>query len=146
MNSTSKMILCVLLVVVGVCILFYFLSCKKKEGFRILVNPDGTRNTDYRPYIDQEETTRVTTLYNPHVPYHYGLYDSARPSCKSFQNYFWDTVSSEYPHDQPIYSVNRYGQRTCGSTNSPHCPKRCKLNYYFLGTQRAPCSCGRYGY
>lgn len=55
----------------------------------VVVNPNGTRNRDYRPYIDQEESARSLTLYNPEQPYHYRLYDGAQPPCQSFQSDFW---------------------------------------------------------
>ena len=55
----------------------------------VLVNSDGTRNREYRPYISQEESSRYTNLYNPYVPYHYGLYDSVQPPCTSFQSDYW---------------------------------------------------------
>lgn len=54
----------------------------------ILVRPNGQRDRRYRPYIDQEETTRSIVLWNPYEPYHYGLYDSSRPDCGQWQNYF----------------------------------------------------------
>ena len=44
-----------------------------------LVNPDGSRNRAYRPYIDQEETNRNSMLWDPSRPLHYGLYDRTQP-------------------------------------------------------------------
>ena len=55
----------------------------------VLVNSDGTRNREYRPYIDQEESRRSLNLYNPYVPLHYGLYDTTQPPCESFQTNYW---------------------------------------------------------
>ena len=41
---------------------------------QVELNPDGTRNTQYRPHILLEETTYNTVLYNPHQSHNYGLY------------------------------------------------------------------------
>lgn len=54
----------------------------------ILLNPDGTRNRDYRPYIDQEELHRNVGLYKPYESPKFGLYDSARPYCSMWLPYF----------------------------------------------------------
>jgi len=61
----------------------------KQEGFRMLIHPSGERDRSYRPYINQEETTRYMTIYNPHKPYLSGLYNhmSERPST-SFKDHF----------------------------------------------------------
>lgn len=39
-----------------------------------ILNPDGTRNRDFRPYIYGEETTYSTSLYDPFRSVDYGLY------------------------------------------------------------------------
>jgi len=38
------------------------------------INPDGTRNREFRPYIYAEETTYNTSLYDPFRSVNYGLY------------------------------------------------------------------------
>lgn len=61
------------------------------SGMVVEVNPDGTRNRAYRPYIDQEEYKRYLHLYDPASlhPMPDGLYDRDRPcDCPSWQSYF----------------------------------------------------------
>lgn len=48
-----------------------------------LLNADGTRNRQYRPYILGEETTYETSGYNPFVPVDYGLYSGPQPIYRS---------------------------------------------------------------
>jgi hypothetical protein len=38
------------------------------------LNPNGTRNREYRPYIAFEETTYNTSMYDPFRSVDYGLY------------------------------------------------------------------------
>lgn len=38
------------------------------------LNPNGTRNREYRPYIAFEETTYETSMYDPFRSVDYGLY------------------------------------------------------------------------
>jgi hypothetical protein len=40
-----------------------------------LINPDGSRNRDFRPYIFGEETTYNTSLYDPSRSVNYGMYE-----------------------------------------------------------------------
>lgn len=55
----------------------------------VLVNRDGTRNTDGRPYIDQEEYKRNVILYDPNgYNLSTGLYDRPRPSCQRWVDHF----------------------------------------------------------
>jgi len=77
---------------------------------QVLVNPDGTRDRSYRPYIDQEETIKSTTLYDPTAPFHYGLYDTSQPVCNSFQNHFNSSrkslVAQVLPNGQVLTGKN----------------------------------------
>lgn len=57
----------------------------------VWVNPNGTRNRDFRPYISQEESGRSVYPYDPNTPFHYGLYDSAQPSCG-----YWTGLLGQY--------------------------------------------------
>ena len=73
---------------------------------QVLVNPDGTRNRSYRPYISQEESTRSVALYNPDKPRHYGLYDSTQPYCTSWQAEFQRKHPPLGPAVVPIGNLN----------------------------------------
>lgn len=74
----------------------------------VLINRDGTRNRDYRPYIDQEEIYRNIPLYNPNGrgP-HYGLYDAAQPACPSWRGQI--NKYEVYNHFQPAYVIDKNG-------------------------------------
>lgn len=67
-----------------------------------LVDATGRRVQMYRPYIDQEEIVSSLTLYDPYVPYHYGLYDHAQPSCMSWQKHFL----TQNPQKGPTFSAS----------------------------------------
>jgi len=55
----------------------------------VLVNPDGTRNRDYRPYIDQEEFKRNVVLYDPNgYNIDTGLYARTEPGCQRWVDHF----------------------------------------------------------
>ena len=58
---------------------------------QVLVEPDGRRNRQYRPYIFGEETTYNSVLYDPFRAPHYGLYDGPQGI---FQN--WRAHVSDY--------------------------------------------------
>lgn len=60
----------------------------------IILNPDGTRNRDFRPYINMEEYTANTAFYDPNNYIQYGLYDSAQPQLKSWDEYSVATLKS----------------------------------------------------
>ena len=66
----------------------------------VWLNEDGTRNREFRPYINQEETSRNLYLYSPNGPgFHYGLYDSAQPSCQSWVRGIYDQYPSKVPSE-----------------------------------------------
>jgi len=73
---------------------------------QVLLNPDGTRNREFRPYIEQEEQGNSVYLYDPNVPFHYGLYDTAQPSCGS-----WLDIYKQYPSKTPLSVVNYTGRQ-----------------------------------
>lgn len=59
---------------------------------QVELNPDGTRNTQYRPRILLEDTTFNSVLITPHESYNYGLYD--RDGVQPYQS--WVGHVSEY--------------------------------------------------
>ena len=70
-----------------------FTDVKDSQHMEIWLNPSGTRNREFRPYIEQEETARSVYLYDPeNYGFHYGLYDMAQPSCGS-----WLDIYDQYP-------------------------------------------------
>jgi len=75
----------------------------------VLLNPDGTRNRDYRPYIDQEELSNSLYLYDPNRAPYYGLYDGAQPVCQSWQ-----------ASTQPIQRYNLVPSQVVDYTGRPH--------------------------
>ena len=71
----------------------------------VILDPSGKRNRDFRPYIEEECQGNSVYLYDPHTPFHYGLYDTAQPSCNSWiQNYH------QYPSKVPISIIDRTGR------------------------------------
>ena len=80
----------------------------------VLVNPDGTRNRAYRPYIDQEETTRNTMLWDPTRPIHYELYDRTQPPC-----YPWAAYFKKYRPPGPVSSVINHRKYYYFPANDP---------------------------
>ena len=49
------------------------------------LNPDGSRNRDNRPYIEEEEQSNSIYLYDPNGPgVRYGLYGGTQPACGSW--------------------------------------------------------------
>jgi hypothetical protein len=72
----------------------------------VLLNADGTRNRDFRPYIEEEELGNNLYLYDPNGPgFHYGLYDTAQPSCGS-----WLDIYYQYPSKTPAAVVSNTGR------------------------------------
>ncbi len=55
----------------------------------ILVNANGSRNTDNRPYIQDEEQKRNVLLYDPNgYNLNTSLYDRPAPMCQRWVDYF----------------------------------------------------------
>jgi len=72
----------------------------------VLLDKNGSRNRDFRPYIEEECQGNSVYLYDPYVPFHYGLYDTGgSPSCNSWlQNYH------QYPSKVPLSVVDSTGR------------------------------------
>jgi len=73
----------------------------------VWVRPDsGLRDREFRPYINEEELSRSVYLYSPNGPgFHYGLYDTAQPSCTS-----WLDIYEQYPSKIPAEVVDATGR------------------------------------
>ena len=65
-----------------------------------ILNPDGSRNRAYRPYIDQEETNRNSMLWDPSRPLHYGLYDRTQPPV-----YPWKAAFHAFKPPGPLSTI-----------------------------------------
>lgn len=75
------------------------------------LNPDGTRNRSYRPYIEQEELNRNIHLYNPNgLGYHHGLYDGAQPSCQVWQTHYRQHRAA-HPEVVPARVIDNAGRQ-----------------------------------
>lgn len=72
---------------------------------QVALLPDGSRDMRFRPYIEQEETSKNVYLYDPNgSPIHHGLYDGPRPVCGSWMNLY-----EQYPSKTPAYIVSGSG-------------------------------------
>lgn len=72
----------------------------------VWLNPDGTRDREFRPYISQEETARSVYLYSPNGPgFNYGLYETAQPTCGG-----WLDIYDQYPSKIPFEVVDKTGR------------------------------------
>ena len=72
---------------------------------QVILNENGTRNRDFRPYISEEQQGNSIYLWDPNVPFHYGLYDTAQPSCGS-----WLDIYYQYPSKIPLNVITRTGR------------------------------------
>jgi hypothetical protein len=63
----------------------------------LLFKGNGLLDNSYRPIIDQQNSTRTWQLYNPNVPYNYGLYDGPQPYRETLQQNFLTDNPSPYP-------------------------------------------------
>ena len=50
----------------------------------VLLNLDGSRNRENRPYIDKEEQSNNLPIYDPHRAPRFGLYDGVQPPCGNY--------------------------------------------------------------
>lgn len=77
----------------------------------ILVNADGRRNTDNRPYIDGEELKRNVLLYDPNgYNLNCGLYDRPIAPCGRWVDYFHqDQIKN---HRRPFAQIDSKGRTT----------------------------------
>lgn len=72
----------------------------------VILNKDGSRNRDFRPYINEEEQSNNLSLYDPNGRgVHYGLYDSAQATCGS-----WMDVYRAYPSKTPAAVIDSDGR------------------------------------
>src|SRR5207253_7834918 len=74
------------------------------------VNPDGTRNREYRPYIFAEETNYNTDFYNPFEAVDYGMY-----------KYPTHPLSIPYPlaHERYVRKIQQDGPCFKGKCGNP---------------------------
>jgi len=72
----------------------------------VILNPDGTRNRNFRPYIEEEEQANSVYLYDPNNRgFNYGLYNTAQPSCES-----WLGLYNQYPSKIPGSVIDNTGR------------------------------------
>lgn len=75
----------------------------------VLVNADGSRNVEFRPYIDQEEWKRNLILYDPNgYNVGTGLYDRSQQTCGRWVDHFHQFQKQH--HTPPEYIVKPDGQ------------------------------------
>jgi len=77
---------------------------------------NGVRDMRFRPYIEQEETARSVYLYDPYVPFHYGLYDGPQPVCGS-----WLNIYHQYPSKIPVKIISSDGRLMSYPSSSKSC-------------------------
>jgi len=75
----------------------------------ILLNPDGSRNRDYRPYINMEESSLSPKFFDP-LGYNLNsyMYERNYGVAETFMNYSWQNVASG--KFKPVARINRNGQ------------------------------------
>lgn len=89
----------------------------------ILVNADGRRNTDNRPYIDGEELKRNVLLYDPNgYNLNTGLYERSRPACARWVDYFHQDQLKN--HRRPFATIDGNGRIIRLTRNGPSNVKR----------------------
>jgi hypothetical protein len=73
----------------------------------VLLNSDGTRNRDYRPYIDGEENANNVYLYDPNNNgFHYGLYNVPQQyTCGS-----WLDLYNQFPKKGIPMAISKVGR------------------------------------
>ncbi len=78
-------------------------------SMEILVNANGRRNTDNRPYIDGEEMKRNVLLYDPNgYNLDTGLYERPLPACQRWVDYFHQDQIKH--HTRPFATVRGDGK------------------------------------
>lgn len=78
---------------------------------QVLLNSDGTRNRDFRPYINMESDQINLALYDPNG-YNLGtqLYDRTRPACQRWVDYFHQFEMRT--HAPPAWRIDADGRTT----------------------------------
>ena len=72
----------------------------------VWLRENGQRDREFRPYIEQEELARSVYLYDPEGPgFHYGLYQSAQPTCG-----YWLDIYNQYPSKTPWEVADKTGR------------------------------------
>ncbi len=91
----------------GLTLISMFNNILVYSNMQVILNPDGTRNRDFRPYIEEEEQSNSVYLYSPNGPgFHYGLYETGgQPSCGS-----WLGIYDQYPSKIPIAIIGATGR------------------------------------
>ena len=84
---------------------------------QVLVNNQGIRYKNYRPYIDREEDLYNVSLYDPYRDYNTGLYARSQPDCQSWQKHF---ITNNMGLRGGILSFNRPNQYTINNVNGKH--------------------------
>jgi len=79
------------------------------------INPDGTRNRQYRPYIFGEGVTFSTVGYNPFKSYHYGAYEYDGQLFGNYQQMVLDYRACQLHGNTP--STTQYGQQGYNNCN-----------------------------
>lgn len=75
----------------------------------ILLNPDGSRNTDFRPYINMSESKYNVIFYDPNgYNLDSGLYTRNYGVAPTWANYAWQNIGrGTY---KPDFHLNQNGQ------------------------------------
>jgi hypothetical protein len=76
----------------------------------IWVNRDGTRNRDFRPYIDQEEYHKNVNIYNPNgLGPETNLYSRTQPLCQTSVTHVYQSYQNK---EGPQKVIDKYGNTT----------------------------------
>jgi hypothetical protein len=71
---------------------------------------NGVRTHYGQPYINEEETMAITSLYSPNGPGpHYGLYDRGSTACGRWVDHF-HSYMRKHPHVVAAETVDRDGR------------------------------------
>jgi hypothetical protein len=105
----------------------------------VTVNKDGTRNRDYRPYIDQEEQSNNLYLYDPNGNgFHYGLYGSNNNNNNRVTCGSWLDIYNQFPSKGiPASTIDRTGRV---HLMRPSWATQDNLNYQKLNKHTKPSS------
>lgn len=80
---------------------------------QLLVKPDGWRDRDFRPYIEQEETDIFSYVWSPYHSRNYGLYSETGPNFHMFKDdvlHYNQQLGHRYPKDAglPSFPQGKY--------------------------------------
>lgn len=89
----------------------------------VWLNPNGTRDRSFRPYIQEEETSKSIYPYHPDIPFNYGMYDTVQNTCGS-----WQDLYCQYRKiGNYIYRVDSHGNLI---SVRPDCKNNCPDGKY----------------